>query len=165
MSPPSSSRRAARRSGICPTASASRSSKNCWPTSPRPSARKNSAASFSSSTMPDGMAKQDSQFLPACVSSFCRPTHQSSSLPNVCGRSSTNRSPTVATKSSPTSTPFSPIDAASSSTINRRSPKRQTSPGGQNLPNRSDQANPVSVRFRRSLQAQREAGRQNSASP
>jgi hypothetical protein len=59
------------------------------------------------------------------------------------GRSSTNRSPTVVSKRSPTSSPFSPKDAANSSTIKPTSPKRQTSPGGQNPPNRSDQTNRV----------------------
>ena len=129
MSPPSSSRQAGRRSGICRTASASRSSKSCWPTSPRPSAQANSAASFSSSTMPGGMARRASRFPRACAWSFFRPTPQNCSPPNAYRRSSANRSPIHASKRSPTSTPSSPIDAGNSATINRRSPRRQTSSG------------------------------------
>ena len=44
---------------------------------------------------------------------------------------------------SPKSTPFLPKDAASSSTNNRKSPKRPTSHGGQSQPNRTNQTNPV----------------------
>jgi hypothetical protein len=143
MSRPSSSRSAARPSGICRTVSTSRSSNDCSRSSPIRSAPGVSALSCSCSTERDGTPNPISSCRQASGLSTCRPIPPNYNRPSTSGGWSTSRSSIATSQQSMTSMRSLIGGADTWPRITNSSQLTQAFIGGPGQLHGTDQPNPV----------------------